>query len=205
MELKLKQADNKVDGRITVSDSIFATKYNEALIHQTLIAFMAGSRAGTKAQKNRSDVRGGGRKPRKQKGTGRARSGTIRSPIWRGGGVTFAARPKDHSQKLNKKMYRGAMRSILAELVRQERLMLIDEFSIDAPKTKDMVALLKLLGLSEVLIVTTKTTENLALSTRNISHVDVVETEEINPYVLIAYNKILMTQGALTRVEELLA
>lgn len=205
MELKLKQADNKVDGRITVSDSIFATKYNEALIHQTLIAFMAGSRAGTKAQKNRSDVRGGGRKPRKQKGTGRARSGTIRSPIWRGGGVTFAARPKDHSQKLNKKMYRGAMRSILAELVRQERLMLIDEFSIDAPKTKDMVALLKLLGLSEVLIVTTKTTENLALSTRNIPHVDVVETEEINPYVLIAYNKILMTQGALTRVEELLA
>ena len=205
MELKLKQSNKKADKKVTVSDSIFASAYNEALIHQALTAFMAGTRAGTKAQKSRSDARGGGRKPWKQKGTGRARSGTIRSPIWRGGGVTFAARPKDYSQKLNKKMYRGAMRSILAELARQDRLVLIDEFSAAAPKTKDMLAQLKALDLSDVLIVTGEVTENLFLSTRNIPHVDVVDTEEINPYVLIGYNKILMTQGALAKVEELLA
>jgi len=205
MELKLRQSNKKADGKITVADSIFATEYNEALIHQVLNAFMAGSRAGTKAQKTRSDVRGGGRKPWRQKGTGRARSGTIRNPIWRGGGVTFATRPKDHSQKLNKKMYRGAMRSILAELVRQDRLILIDEFSVEAPKTKDMVARLKTLDLSDVLIVTGEVTENLFLSTRNIPHVDVIDTEEINPYVLIGYEKVLMTQDALTKVEGLLA
>ncbi|MCH8163609.1 MAG: 50S ribosomal protein L4 [Proteobacteria bacterium] len=155
--------------------------------------------------KTRSLRRGGGRKPWRQKGTGRARSGTIRSPIWRGGGVTFAARPKDYSQKLNKKMYRGAMRSILAELVRQDRLIVIDEFSVAEPRTKDMVARLKTLDLNDVLIVTNEVSENLFLSTRNIPHVDVVDTEEINPYVLIGYEKVLMTQGALTRVEELLA
>lgn len=205
MELKLRQSGKKKDGKVTVADSIFATEYNEALIHQALTAFMAGSRAGTRAQKSRSDARGGGRKPWRQKGTGRARSGTIRSPIWRGGGVTFAARPKDYSQKLNKKMYRGAMRSILAELVRQDRLIVIDEFSVAEPKTTDMVARLKTLDLSDVLIVTNEVSENLFLSTRNIPHVDVVDTEEINPYVLIGYEKVLMTQGALTRVEELLA
>lgn len=205
MELKLRQLNKKTEGKVTVSDSIFATEYNEALIHQALTAFMAGSRAGTRAQKNRSDVRGGGRKPWKQKGTGRARSGTIRSPIWRGGGATFAARPKDYSQKLNKKMYRGAMRSIFAELVRKDRLVVIDEFLADGPKTKDMVARLKSLKLNDVLIVTGEVTENLFLSTRNIPHVDVVDTEEINPYVLIGYDKVLMTQGALARVEELLA
>jgi len=205
MELKLKQSNKKTDKKITVSDSIFASEYNEALIHQALTAFMAGSRAGTKAQKSRSDARGGGRKPWAQKGTGRARSGTIRSPIWRSGGVTFAARPKDYSQKLNKKMYRGAMRSILAELARQDRLVLIDEFTAEAPKTKDMVARLKSLDLNDVLIVTGEVTENLFLATRNIPHVDVVDTEEINPYVLIGYSKILMTQGALAKVEELLA
>lgn len=205
MELNLRQSNKKALGKVTVSDSIFATAYNEPLIHQALTAFMAGSRAGTKAQKTRSDVSGGGRKPWKQKGTGRARSGTIRSPIWRSGGVTFAARPKDYSQKLNKKMYRGAMRSIFAELVRQDRLVLIDEFSVDAPKTKDMVARLKALELSDVLIVTSEVTENLFLATRNIAHVDVIDTEEINPYVLIGYDKILMTQGALAKVEELLA
>ncbi len=205
MELKLKKLNKKTDGKVTVSDSIFASEYNEALIHQALTAFMAGSRAGTKAQKSRSDARGGGRKPWRQKGTGRARSGTIRSPIWRSGGVTFAARPKDYSQKLNKKMYRGAMRSILAELARQDRLVLIDEFTAEAPKTKDMVARLKSLDLNDVLIVTGEVTENLFLSTRNIPRVDVVDTEEINPYVLIGYSKILMTQGALAKVEELLA
>ncbi len=205
MELKLKQSNKKTDGKVTVSDSIFASEYNEALIHQALTAFMAGSRAGTKAQKSRSDARGGGRKPWAQKGTGRARSGTIRSPIWRGGGVTFAARPKDYSQKLNRKMYRGAMRSILAELARQDRLVLIDEFTAEAPKTKDMVARLKSLDLNDVLIVTGEVTENLFLATRNIPRVDVVDTEEINPYVLIGYSKILMTQGALAKVEELLA
>ncbi len=205
MELKLKQLNKKADGKVTVADSIFAAEYNEALIHQALTAFMTSSRAGTKAQKTRSDVRGGGRKPWKQKGTGRARSGTIRSPIWRSGGVTFAARPRDYSQKLNKKMYRGAMRSILAELVRQERLVLIDEFTVDVPKTKDMVAQLKSMDMDNVLIVTDEMTENLFLSTRNISYVDVVDTEEINPYLLIGYNRILMTRGALAKVEELLA
>ncbi len=205
MELNLRQSNKKALGKVTVSDSIFETAYNEPLIHQALTAFMAGSRAGTKAQKTRSDVSGGGRKPWKQKGTGRARSGTIRSPIWRSGGVTFAARPKDYSQKLNKKMYRGAMRSIFAELVRQDRLILIDEFAVDAPKTKDMVARLKALELSDVLIVSSEVTENLFLATRNIAHVDVIDTEEINPYILIGYDKILMTQGALAKVEELLA
>ena len=205
MELKLRQSNEKAAGKVTVSDNIFAAEYNEPLIHQALTAFMAGSRAGTKAQKTRSDARGGGRKPWRQKGTGRARSGTIRSPIWRGGGVTFAARPKDYSQKLNKKMYRGAMRSILAELARQDRLIVIDEFSVAESKTKEMVVRLKTLDLNDVLIVTNEVTENLFLSTRNIPHVDVVDTEEINPYVLIGYEKVLMTQGALTRVEELLA
>ncbi len=205
MKLKLKKLNKKTDGKITVSDSIFASKYNEALIHQALIAFMAGSRAGTKAQKTRSNVRGGGRKPWTQKGTGRSRAGTIRSPIWRSGGVTFAAKPRDYSQKLNKKMYCGAMRSILAELVRQDRLILIDEFVAVAPKTKDMVAQLKSLDLDDVLVVTDEMTENLFLSTKNIPHVDVADTDEINPYVLIGYNKILMTQGALKKVEKLLA
>ncbi len=204
MELNLKQLDKKTAGKVTVSDSIFATEYNEPLIHQALMAFMAGSRAGTKAQKTRSDVRGGGRKPWRQKGTGRARLGTIRSPIWRGGGVTFAARPKDYSQKLNKKMYRGAMRSVLAELIRQDRLIFIDEFPASAPKTKEMVARLKALELSNVLIVTGEVTENLFLSTRNIPNVDVVDAEEINLYVLIGYSKVLMTKDALARVEELL-
>lgn len=205
MELKLKKSGKKATAKVTVSDSIFASEYNEALIHQAITAFMAGSRAGTKAQKTRSEVRGGGRKPWRQKGTGRARTGTIRNPIWRSGGVTFAARPKDYSQKLNKKMYRGAMRSILAELARQERLILIDEISLDAPKTKDMVTQLKSLELSNVLIVTGEVTENLFLSTRNIPHVDVIDTEEINPYVLIGYKNVLMTQDALKKIEGLLA
>ncbi len=205
MELTIQKSGKKKAGTMSVADSVFSAEFNEPLIHQVLTSYLAGARSGTKAQKTRSEVRGGGRKPFRQKGTGRARAGTIRSPLWRSGGVTFAARPKDHSQKLNKKMYRGAMRSILAELARQDRLILINEFSVEAPKTKDMVARLKSLDLSDVLIVTDEVTENLFLSTRNIPHVDVIDTEEINPYVLIGYEKVLMTQDALTKVEGLLA
>lgn len=207
MELNLKQLDKKIDAKLNVADNIFASKYNGPLIHQALVTFMTVSRAGTKAQKTRSQVSGGGKKPWRQKGTGRARAGTTRSPLWRGGGVTFAATPKDYRKKLNKKMYRGAMRSIFAELVRQDRLLVVDEMLIEAPKTKDMMAKLEgLLGsVNGVLIVVAEIADNLLLSTRNIPNVDLVDTAGINPYVLIGYEKIVMTKDAVKEVEVLLA
>ncbi len=201
MQLVLHKAGNKKPGKVDVEDAVFGVDFNEPLIHQALTAYLAGSRSGTKAQKSRSDVRGGGRKPWRQKGTGRARSGTIRSPIWRGGGVTFAARPRNHDQKLNRKMYRGAIRSILSELARQERLLVIDEINIEEPKTRAMLAQLKTLGLKDVLIVTTEVSENLYLSSRNIPNVDVIDTEEIDPYVLLGFDKVLMTRAAVEKVE----
>lgn len=204
MELQLRQINKKTHSKISVSHHIFASEYNEALVHQAVVAFMAAGRVGTKAQKTRSEVHGSGRKLWRQKGTGRARVGNIRNPIWRGGGVTFAAKPKDFSQKLNKKMYRGAMRSIFAEMVRQERLLIIDELLAKSPKTKDMLALLKLLGLHDVLIVTAKITDNLILSTRNIQHVDVIDVRHVNPYILISYENLLITKSALAEIEELL-
>ena len=202
MELKLHKSGKKTAGKMKVADSVFAADFNEALIHQGVTAYMAGARSGTKAQKNRSDVRGGGRKPWRQKGLGRARAGTIRSPLWRGGGVTFAARPRDHSQKVNKKMYRGAMRSILSELARQERLVLVDEFTLDKPRTKAFVEKLHAMDLDEVLIVTDEMTDNLSLAARNVPRVDVINTMQINPYNLIGFEKVLITKGALEKVEK---
>lgn len=191
-------------GTAQVSEAVFGKEYNEALIHQAVVAFMANARQGTKAQKNRSDVRGGGRKPWRQKGTGRARAGTIRSPLWRGGGATFAARPQDHSQKLNKKMYRAAIISILSELVRQGRLIVVDSFSVDAPKTKQLISKLNDYGLSSVLIITSEIDSNLYLSSRNLHKVDVRDVASIDPVSLIAFEKVLITVPALKQVEEAL-
>ena len=205
MELKLHTIGKKTAGKFRVADSIFAATYNEPLIHQVVTAYMAGGRAGTKAQKTRSEVRGGGKKPWRQKGTGRARVGTIRSPLWRGGGVTFAAKPRDFTQKVNRKMYRGAMRSIFAELVRQDRLLFVDNFTVDKPRTKTFLEKLKALNLKEVLIVTDEISENLYLASRNVPCVDVINAVEINPYALIGYEKVLMTRQAVQKVEAWLA
>ncbi|GAA0575777.1 50S ribosomal protein L4 [Halomonas salifodinae] len=192
-------------GTVEVSDVTFGKEFNEALVHQVVTAYLAGGRQGTRAQKNRSDVRGGGKKPWRQKGTGRARAGTIRSPLWRSGGVTFAARPQDYTQKVNRKMYRAAMRSILSELVRQERLVAVEEFAVDAPKTKQLVAKLGELGLEKVLIVTEEVDENLYLAARNIPNVDVVDVAAADPVSLVAFDKVLATVSALRKFEEKLA
>lgn len=189
-------------GTVEVSDVTFGKEFNEALVHQVVVAYMAGARQGSRAQKNRSDVSGGGKKPWRQKGTGRARAGTIRSPLWRSGGVTFAARPQDHSQKLNKKMYRAAMRSILSELARQDRLVAVESFSVEAPKTKQLAAKLKDLNLEKVLIVTDDVDQNLYLAARNIPHVEVVDVKAANPVSLIAHDKVLVTVTALRQFEE---
>ena len=201
MELTIQQTDKKASGKLNVADAVFADDFNEPLIHQVLTTYLAGTRAGTKAQLTRSEVRGGGKKPWRQKGIGRARSGTIRSPLWRSGGVTFAAKPRDHSKKLNKKMYRGAIRSILSELVRQERLICVDSFDVDESKTKLVKQKLEQLGLEEVLIITNELSENLYLSVRNLPKVDIIGTDEINPYSLIGFEKVLITQPALEKVE----
>ena len=201
MELTIQKSGSGKAGTMNVADSVFSVEFNEPLIHQVLTSYLAGARSGTKAQKTRAEVRGGGRKPFKQKGTGRARAGTIRSPIWRGGGVTFAAKTQDHSKKLNKKMYRAAMRSILSELVRQERFICIDEFNVDESKTKLVKDKLASLSLDDVLIVTEELNENLYLGVRNIPKVDVIDTNEIDPYSLIGFDKVLMTQAAVEKVE----
>jgi len=201
MDIRLHNTASKQPGKLTVSDTVFGVKYNEPLIHQVLVAYMAQNRAGTKANKTRSEVRGGGRKPWKQKGLGRARAGSIRSPLWRGGGVTFGAKPRDYSKKVNRKMYRGAMRSIFSELARQDRLSCIEELSIDAPKTRAAKTLLSDLGLNEVLIITDGVNENLYLSTRNIPGVDVIDTQEINPYALIGFENVVLTKAAVEKVE----
>ena len=206
MELKLTTATGKASSKsIEVSDANFSREFNEALVHQAVTGYLAGARSGTRAQKTRSEVRGGGKKPWKQKGTGRARSGTIRSPIWRSGGVTFAARPKDWSQKLNRKMYRAAIRSILSELVRTERLVVVDNFNVDAPKTKDMVERLSKLGTSNVMIVTQDMSYNLYLSTRNLHHVGVCDANNVDPVSLIRFEKVIMTADAVKKIEETLA
>ncbi|WP_019613676.1 50S ribosomal protein L4 [Psychromonas ossibalaenae] len=201
MELVLKDAQSALE----VSDATFGREFNEALVHQVVVAYAAGARQGTRAQKNRSDVRGGGKKPWRQKGTGRARSGTIRSPIWVGGGVTFAARPQDHSQKVNKKMYRGAVKSILSELVRQDRLIVVEQFSVEAPKTQELKAKLKELDLKDVLIITEELDENLFLAARNLYKVDVRDVQGIDPVSLIAFDKVLVTADAVKKIEESLA
>ena len=192
-------------GTVSVSEVAFGKDFNEPLVHQVVTAFLAGARQGSKAQKNRAAVSGGGRKPWRQKGTGRARAGTIRSPLWRGGGKTFAAEPRDFSQKVNRKMYRGALRCIFSELVRQERLVVVDEFNIDSPKTKQVASKLKDLELSSVLIVTSEVDENLYLAARNLPKVDIRDASGVDPVSLIAFEKVLVTVPALKQLEEALA
>ena len=205
MELSVVKPGNAAAGTVSVSEATFAREYNEALVHQVVTAFLAGGRQGTKAQKTRSEVAGGGKKPWRQKGTGRARAGTIRSPIWRSGGTTFAARPQNHEQKLNRKMYRGAMRSILSELVRQERLVVVEQFAAETPKTKALVAQLAALSVSNVLIVTEGMDDNLYLASRNLKDVDVRDVAATDPVCLLAHEKVLMTVEALKKFEEQLA
>ena len=201
--MELQVANN--GGGLKVSPELFETEFNEALVHQVVTAYLAGARAGTKAQKNRSDVRGGGRKPWRQKGTGRARAGTIRSPIWRGGGKTFAAVPRDFSQKVNRKMYRAGMRSIVAELQRQERLVVVKEFATTEPKTKALASELAALDALKALLVTAEANDNLNLAARNIPHVSVCTIGDINPLDLVAHEKVVMTVDAVKKIEEMLA
>ena len=191
-------------GSVEASEVVFGRDFNEALVHQVVNAYLAGARQGTRKQKTRSEVSGGGRKPWRQKGTGRARAGTIRSPIWVGGGRTFAARPQDHSQKVNRKMYRAAMQCILAELVRQERLVVVEEFAIAGAKTKAMVAKLAELNVADALVVTEAVETDLYLAARNIPKVDVVDASGVNPVSLVGSEKVIMTVGALKKIEELL-
>jgi len=218
MELQIKNVTSgTVSGQLAVADETFAKPFNESLVHQVVVAYLAGARAGTRAQKNRAQVRGGGAKPFRQKGTGRARAGTTRGParagttrgpLWRGGGVTFAARPQDHSQKVNKKMYRAAMRSIFSELVRQDRLMVVESLELPEIKTKQMIAQLTTLGLAEqsrVLLVSEEVDTNLYLSARNLPNVAVIDTIGLDPVSLVGSDTVVMTVDAMRRVGEWLA
>ena len=187
---------------IKVSDATFGREFSEPLVHQVVTAYLAGARAGTKAQKNRSAVRGGGAKPWRQKGTGRARAGTIRSPIWRSGGRTFAAAPRDHSQKVNRKMYRGAMQAILSELVRQDRLVVVDSLEMDTPKTRTLVEKLNGLGFETGLIVTSEANDNLYLASRNLSGVYALDVGALDPVNLVAADKVILTVDAVEKIQE---
>lgn len=189
---------------ISVSDTAFAKDFNESLVHQVVTAYMAGGRQGTRAQKTRSEVRGGGKKPWRQKGTGRARAGTIRSPLWRSGGVTFAAKPQSFEQKVNRKMYRAALCSIFSELVRQERLVVVDEFNVDTPKTKAFNAKLKDIGVDNALILAENVEQNLHLASRNVPHIDVRDVAGLDPVSLVAFEKVVVTVPALKKIEEML-
>lgn len=204
MELTMIVPGKKATGKVSVSDTAFAQAFNPSLIHQVVTAYLAGGRAGTRAQKNRSAVSGGGKKPWRQKGTGNARAGSIRSPIWRGGGVTFAAKNQNHSQKVNKKMFRQAMRSIASELVRQQRLLVVEALDIAEPKTKLMVALLDKLELAgqNVLFITESLDENAYLAARNLHKVAMVDVTEVNPVNLIRYDKVVVTKAAVSALEE---
>lgn len=205
MELKISTQSGQPAGVINVSEPVFGGVFNEPLVHQVVTAYLAGGRAGTHAQKTRRQVRGGGAKPWKQKGTGRARAGSTRSPLWRGGGRIFAAVPRDYSQKVNKKMHGGAMRAILAELVRQERLVVIDDFGVPGAKTKELVEKLRVLGVQKCMIITEAFDQNLFLSGRNLADVFVTEVEQADPVSLVSYEKVLVTVGAVKKFEELLA
>ena len=206
MELALALPGKKAGKEtVSISDESFGREYNEPLVHQTVVTYLADARQGSVKQKTRSEVSGGGRKPWRQKGTGRARAGTIRSPLWRSGGVTFAARPQDYSKKLNKKMYRGAMRCILSELIRQERLVVVSEFNLDSHKTKDLVAKLKEFDLDNVLIVAEEVGQNLYLAARNLMNVDVRDASGLDPVSLIGFENVLITVPALKKVEEMLS
>ena len=206
MELQVKNLGDQTEQTLTVPEQVFNREFNEALVHQIVVAYLAGGRAGTRAQKNRAAVRGGGAKPWRQKGTGRARAGTIRSPLWRGGGVTFAAQPQDHSQKVNKKMYRGALRAIFSELQRQGRLLVVDSLTVAEPRTKLMKALLAQLGIVDnVLLVSETVDEKVYLAARNLPKVEVRDVAGLDPVSLIRFDKIVITAGAVARVGEWLA
>jgi len=192
-------------GSVDVAEAAFGAEFNEALVHQVVTAYLAGSRAGTKAQKNRSAVRGGGAKPWRQKGTGRARAGTIRSPIWVGGGRAFAAQPRNYSQKVNKKMYRAALRSVLSELVRQDRLVVVETLELEAPKTKLLATKLKELELDSVLILNEAFDEKVFLAARNLPNVGICDVASMDPVVLIRFEKVLVTLPALKLIEERLS
>lgn len=203
MDIKIHSADGQgPDSTVSLSDATFAQDFNEALVHQVVVAYMAGGRSGSKAQKSRSDVSGGGAKPWRQKGTGRARAGTSRSPIWRSGGVTFAARPRDHAQKVNRKMYRGALRSILSELLRQDRLTLVASMTVAEPKTRLVSEMLKGLGDKGVLLVTHAEDRNLILAARNIPGVDVITAADVDPLSLVRADSVVMTVDAAKHIEE---
>jgi large subunit ribosomal protein L4 len=198
MKLKLVSGGSELE----VSEATFGQKFNETLVHQVITAYRAAGRSGTKAQKTRAEVRGGGRKPWAQKGTGQARAGSSRSPIWVGGGRTFAAKPRDFAQKVNRKMYRGAIRSMLSELARTDRLVVTEEIALEAPKTRLLSNQLKAWSLDKVLIVVEATDEKLYLASRNLPYVEVIEATALNPVSLAAYDKVLMTVGAVKRIEE---
>jgi len=200
--MKIELLSNTKNKDISISNDVFSKDFNESLIHQAVVSFLAASRQGSAKQKNRSEVRGGGKKPYRQKGTGRARAGTIRSPLWRGGGVTFAARPRDYSKKLNKKMYRAAIKSIFSELVRQNRLVAIEKPVLEKPKTKEIASFLNEFSLSKVLIIIDELDMNLYLSARNIPNVDVITVREINPVNLLKPQKVAVTSEALKQIEE---
>ncbi len=200
--MKIELLSNTKNKDISISNDVFSKEFNESLIHQAVVSFMAASRQGSAKQKNRSEVRGGGKKPYRQKGTGRARAGTIRSPLWRGGGVTFAARPRDYSKKLNKKMYRAAIKSIFSELLRQNRLVAIEKPVLKKPKTKEIASFLNEFSLSKVLIIIDELDMNLYLSARNIPNVDVITVREINPVNLLKPQKVAVTSEALKQIEE---
>jgi large subunit ribosomal protein L4 len=204
VELNVLKPGNAAAGTVSVSDVAFAREYNEDLVHQVVTAYMAGARQGTRAQKTRADVAGGGKKPWRQKGSGRARAGTIRSPIWRSGGVTFAARPQDHSQKLNRKMYRAALCSIMSELARQDRLVVVESMDLAEPKTKLLVKQLGEYDLDSVLIVSAEVGENLYLAARNLHKVDVRDVDGVDPVSLIGHEKVVITVDAVKKFEEML-
>lgn len=205
MELNIATLEGGSAGKVQVSETAFGRAYNEDLVHQAVTAYLSGGRQGSRAQKNRSEVSGGGKKPWKQKGSGRARAGSTRSPIWRTGGVTFAARPQDHSQKLNRKMYRAALQSILSELARQDRLVVVEKIELDQPKTKLLQQKLHALKLDNVLIVSDEVSENLYLSARNLPNVDVRDVSAADPVSLVCFDKVLITVPAVKKFDEVLA
>lgn len=205
MQINTLAIDKNAATSVELSDAVFARDYNEALVHQVVTAFYAKARAGTHAQKTRAEVRGGGAKPWRQKGTGRARAGTTRGPIWRKGGVTFAAVTQDYSQKVNRKMYRSAISVILSELLRSGRLIVVDSFTVPSPKTKELLNKLHQLELDDVLIIADMIDENLYLAARNVYKIGVCDVAAVNPVCLIGFKKVLITVAALKQLEEVLA
>jgi len=204
MKLNLAKFGNAQGGTFDVSEVVFGREYNEALVHQVVTAYLTTARQGTKQQKNRSDVSGGGIKPWRQKGTGRARAGSIRSPLWRKGGKVFAARPRDYTQKVNRKMFKGAMCAILSELLRQDRLNIVEDFSLSGPKTKELKDKLKAIDVTDALLVTQEVDENLYLSARNMRNIDACDVSTVDPVSLVGYKKIVMTKSAVAKFEEML-